>query len=867
MPGGVVKANASNGNRLLDSPSGRAQSPAWKRRKMHTPVRFRRSSTPRLDDLDTMALNDGEDSRVERPDSTRKALFDTPDSKENSRMRRNVDFGTPERDSDGMLDGMRPSNVNPFYTNLNDSSISNGSAASACPSQAPGQSFARDDSPDATMLFASPGTAHRRRHTRKGLMTHSSSAGSILSDEQETHRDTFRNKSRHRLERESDSDDDNDDDDDDNDDQVNGKAPLNFSSISLLPGQSGDQTARKPLRRRRGGSGLIEDGEGRFGPLFFDAGESPVPVMPSTAKKPAASREAPSTPILPQSPASPCSNQSMSPSDLCNQMKRTCSVSGVKGFAAREMSSGGSRSASSYGSRSIDSPAQTGDNQHDDLIDEEEEIASSVPRRFLRDHATASPLPPQHSPLPARTPCPASTMRGRAARRARGISECSSGGPVVRSRFKEEFEEVGILGTGTFGTVFKCRNRLDGCLYAVKVTKQRFKGRADRERVLKEVFALSALCNEEDSPHIVRYFGAFVEDGRLFIQTELCDKSLQDMIRSETYPNGLEAAARTLARQVLEGLSSLHKHNLVHLDIKPANIFVKNGVFKVGDLGHACLARIQGSEEENPVGGATPASGAGISRTSPALDFAATASQSPLRADSRLPRPPPLGTCSPDKSRRPTSICDASRTPLRRMGSLLSVDASSPSMLMFDSDKKAPRRGQQQEQPAYVQDVEEGDSRYMAMEILNEDYRQLTKGDIFSLGASLYEMCLGHELPANGPEWHDIRAGKLSQEALSRVSPDMQSLIRLMLGKDPVARPSAEALLVSGGPGGILRTAWESQLAREKAAADEYRKELARMKAASAFANAGYLHQQVAGGFDPGSFEDAKYRMRRSNTM
>ena len=57
--------------------------------------------------------------------------------------------------------------------------------------------------------------------------------------------------------------------------------------------------------------------------------------------------------------------------------------------------------------------------------------------------------------------------------------------------------------------------------------------------------------------------------------------------------------------------------------------------------------------------------------------------------------------------------------------------------------------------------MEEGDSRYMSLELLNDDHNNLTKSDIFSLGATLYEVCLGRDLPCDGPEWQQIRNGQL----------------------------------------------------------------------------------------------------------
>jgi hypothetical protein len=57
----------------------------------------------------------------------------------------------------------------------------------------------------------------------------------------------------------------------------------------------------------------------------------------------------------------------------------------------------------------------------------------------------------------------------------------------IQSRFHTDFDVIGQLGDGSFGTVYKCLSRLDGCMYAVKAAKRKAKGQADRDRMLKEV--------------------------------------------------------------------------------------------------------------------------------------------------------------------------------------------------------------------------------------------------------------------------------------------------------------------------------------------------------------------------------------------
>jgi serine/threonine protein kinase len=88
-----------------------------------------------------------------------------------------------------------------------------------------------------------------------------------------------------------------------------------------------------------------------------------------------------------------------------------------------------------------------------------------------------------------------------------------------------------VLGRGHFGQVLKCINKTDKFEYAIKVTNNRIRNTHEQEFYLQEMQTLSALSVEAECPHIVRYFNSWIEDDRIHIVMELCEKSLRQVKR------------------------------------------------------------------------------------------------------------------------------------------------------------------------------------------------------------------------------------------------------------------------------------------------------------------------------------------------
>lgn len=100
--------------------------------------------------------------------------------------------------------------------------------------------------------------------------------------------------------------------------------------------------------------------------------------------------------------------------------------------------------------------------------------------------------PARYTPLkaaPPQTPMPARRNVARRPLDDEDEAMDTTGGAPPKSRFHQDFDIIGELGMGSFGTVYKCLSRLDGCMYAVKAAKRKAKGIADRDRMLKEVYS------------------------------------------------------------------------------------------------------------------------------------------------------------------------------------------------------------------------------------------------------------------------------------------------------------------------------------------------------------------------------------------
>lgn len=147
-----------------------------------------------------------------------------------------------------------------------------------------------------------------------------------------------------------------------------------------------------------------------------------------------------------------------------------------------------------------------------------------------------------------------------------------------------------LIGQGSFGCVYLALHAVTGELLAVKQVETPSPG-ANSQNDGRKKSMIDALKREisllRDLRHanIVQYLGCSSSAEHLNIFLEYVPGgSVQTMLNS--YGALPEPLVRSFVRQILNGLSYLHGQDIIHRDIKGANILVDNkGTIKISDFG------------------------------------------------------------------------------------------------------------------------------------------------------------------------------------------------------------------------------------------------------------------------------------------
>ncbi|KXS20570.1 kinase-like protein [Gonapodya prolifera JEL478] len=264
------------------------------------------------------------------------------------------------------------------------------------------------------------------------------------------------------------------------------------------------------------------------------------------------------------------------------------------------------------------------------------------------------------------------------------------------------FTDVVRIGEGIHGSVSRATDSRSGSVVALKSIPiaaylphaDSEEGRALRGRappvplyLVREVEALRSL----DHPNILRLHTLCVTPPTsLTLVLEHCPSDLALLISS--HPGGVpEGVAKTVLRGVLRGLQYLHSRNIVHRDMKPANILLgSDGAVRLADFGLARVFHRWKSVEREMTdvqGSQQTKAGLGVGG-SDSLSISSLDRKKPTQTDN-CRDPTPMGSSGVSdggsrKPRQPSKPSPPATSPRRKLAALVS------SLTSFSSSRDAP---------------------------------------------------------------------------------------------------------------------------------------------------------------------------------
>ena len=161
----------------------------------------------------------------------------------------------------------------------------------------------------------------------------------------------------------------------------------------------------------------------------------------------------------------------------------------------------------------------------------------------------------------------------------------------------EKYEKLEKVGEGTYGKVYKAKDKLTGQLVALKKTRLQMDEEGVPPTALREVSLLQMLSQ---SLYVVRLLSVEHIDANnsdddsksnLYLVFEFLDTDLKKLIdshRKGPNPRPLSPSLiQSFLFQLCKGVAHCHSHGVLRRDLKPHNLLLdqERGILKIADLG------------------------------------------------------------------------------------------------------------------------------------------------------------------------------------------------------------------------------------------------------------------------------------------
>ncbi|CAG9465276.1 unnamed protein product [Pedinophyceae sp. YPF-701] len=153
-------------------------------------------------------------------------------------------------------------------------------------------------------------------------------------------------------------------------------------------------------------------------------------------------------------------------------------------------------------------------------------------------------------------------------------------------RVVDEFERLNVVDEGTYGMVFRARDRRNGKIYALKKVKMEREREGFPMTSIREFQLLMGMRHDNVVSVREVVVGRDSMDS-IYMVMEFMDHDLRTLMQDMPAPFQV-SEVKCLVQQLLEGLAYLHSAWVIHRDLKPHNILYSNrGLLKICDFGMA----------------------------------------------------------------------------------------------------------------------------------------------------------------------------------------------------------------------------------------------------------------------------------------
>jgi len=159
------------------------------------------------------------------------------------------------------------------------------------------------------------------------------------------------------------------------------------------------------------------------------------------------------------------------------------------------------------------------------------------------------------------------------------MSGHSNSKPVL---ITDKYEKLQKIGEGTYGDVYKARDKNTNRIVALKKIKLEHTEEGVPSTAIREI----SLLKELNDPTIVSLLDVVNYRRKLWLVFEFLDQDLKKYM--DSVPSLNPSLIRSYLQQMLSGLLYCHAKRIMHRDLKPQNLLIdSNGHLKLADFGLA----------------------------------------------------------------------------------------------------------------------------------------------------------------------------------------------------------------------------------------------------------------------------------------